>query len=278
MAKKDQTIEEKLNALYSLQKIDAKIDEIHVLKGELPMEVKDLEDEIAGLETRIGKIEEEKNELNEQITNNANAAKDAEALILKYEQQQQNVKNNREYDALSKEIELQKLEIQLCEKKTKDAKEAIEAKEAFLKESQDGIEDKKKELEDKKKELEKIIAETDKEEADLKKKAEKSRESIEERLLVAYDKIRASYRNGLAVAPIERDSCGGCFNKVPPQKQLEIRQAQKINLCDHCGRVLVFDSKLAEQELIAEEEKKEAKKAATKARKKKTAKKKEAAK
>ncbi len=266
---KDQTIAQKLEALYNLQQINSKIDQIHVIKGELPMEVKDLEDDLAGLEKRIAKFNEDIKDLETDISAYANQAKESENHILKYEQQQKNVKNNREYDALSKEVELQRLEIQLSEKKTKDAKEEIELKNLSLGEAESRIDKKKEELDQKRQELEKIISETNKEEKALEEKANEARKKIDERLLEAFDKIRATYRNGLAIVPVERDSCGGCFNKVPPQKQAEIRQKQKINLCDHCGRVLVYDKELAEQEAEAAEAQKEKKKRTARAKRSK---------
>ncbi len=238
-AVKELTVEQKLRALFELQKIDSKIDEIKVLKGELPMEVADLEDELTGLQTRISNIEEEIKALEASIAEYKNARKDSESLIAKYNKQQDNVKNNREFDALTKEIELQNLEIQLSDKKIKDTQEEIVNKEAYLEESKAAIDVKVKDLETKKVELEKIIEETDKEEKDLQQKFEKASSSIEERLITAYTKIKHAYINGLAVVKVERDACGGCFNKVPPQRQAEIKQRKKIIVCEHCGRILV---------------------------------------
>lgn len=252
---KELTVVEKLDALYRLQEIDTKIDKVQVLKGELPIEVSDLEDTVTGVETRINKLKEGIIESEEAIAGYKIKAKESENNIAKYEQQQQNVKNNREYDALSKEIELQKLEIELCEKKTRDANEEIANKKQYLEESEKSIEDKRQELEEKNKELEQIIQETEKEEQELAKEKEKVRAKIEERMVHAYDKIRNNYRNGLAVVPIERNSCGGCFNKIPPQKQMEIKQANIINLCDHCGRILVFDQGIIDKEQDLAEEK-----------------------
>jgi len=236
---KDLTVEEKLKNLYELQLIYSKIDEIQVLKGELPIEVSDLEDEIAGLQTRVTKLEEDVDSFEKNISKSKNQIKDSEALIKKYEKQQANVKNNREFDALSKEIELQRLDIQLSEKKIKEANEGIEAKRAYLDESGNLMKTKKDELDIKKKELDKIIKDTEVEEDELKAKADKAAVNIEERLLIAFNKIRKTYMNGLAVVKFERDSCGGCFAKIPPQRQLEIRQRKKIIICEHCGRVLV---------------------------------------
>ena len=236
---KDLTVEEKLKNLYELQLIYSKIDEIQVLKGELPIEVSDLEDEITGLQTRVTKLEDDVESYEKNISKFKNQIKDSEALIKKYEKQQANVKNNREFDALSKEIELQRLDIQLSEKKIKEANEGIEAKRAYLDESGNLMKTKKDELDIKKKELDKIIKDTEVEEDELKAKADKAAAHIEERLLIAFNKIRKTYMNGLAVVKFERDSCGGCFAKIPPQRQLEIRQRKKIIICEHCGRVLV---------------------------------------
>lgn len=239
MAVKELTVEEKLKALYRLQVIDSKIDEIQTLRGELPMEVSDLEDELEGLNTRINKIGDDLKALDENINARKNAIKDSEALIQKYTEQQNNVKNNREFEALSKEIELQKLEIQLSEKKIKETHAAIEAKKELQEESAKRIEGKKEDLEAKKKELEHIIKETSKEEKALSKMSEEAEASIEERLITAYHRVRSNYKNGLGVVTIERDACGGCFNKIPPQRQSEIAQRKKIIVCEHCGRILV---------------------------------------
>jgi len=236
---KELTVEEKLIALYSLQKIDSKIDEVKVLRGELPIEVKDLEDEITGLEKRVTNIEDGIKEVEGTVKTFNSNKKEADTLIAKYEKQQVNVKNNREYEALTKEVEMQQLEIQLLEKKIKDSKEDIVVKKKYFEESRKVIETKKLDMETKKVELEKIIEETEKEEKKMLDMSTKSSEGIEPRLLNAYRKIRKTYKNGLAVVSVQRDSCGGCFNKVPPQKQLEIRQRKKIIVCEHCGRVLV---------------------------------------
>ncbi len=236
---KDFSIEEKLTAVLTLQKIDSKIDEIKTLKGELPMEVRDLEDEVEGLQTRIQNIDAEISSINAFIEAKNNAKKEAQALIKKYEKQQDNVKNNREYEAINKEIELQELEVKLNDKHIRDA--SNELRERTL---QRGItEEKVAEVVDvlnsKKEELERIISETEKEEEVLRKKSEAAKEQVEPRLLSAYERIRASYRNGLAVVPVLRDSCGGCFNVIPPQRQSEIRQHKKIIVCEHCGRIIV---------------------------------------
>ncbi|MCB0514487.1 MAG: C4-type zinc ribbon domain-containing protein [Chitinophagales bacterium] len=239
---KELTIEEKLKALYELQKIDSKIDEITTLRGELPMEVSDLEDEIEGLATRIANLEQETTELKHRLANSELTRKNATEHIEKYEKQRMNVKNNREYEALSKEIDLQQLEIQLADKKIKDATEEIKIKEKYLEESKLRHEGKLQDLEKKKEELKKIIKETELEEDDLRAKSAKASKKIEERLLNAYHRIRRTYKNGLAVVPIERESCGGCLVKVPPQRQVDIRQMKKIIVCENCGRILVDSS------------------------------------
>ncbi len=238
-AAKDISVDEKLQQLWALQEIDTKIDKIRILKGELPIEVKEMEDEIAGLHTRLANSEGEQNELLEEIKNRKNAKSLAKELITRYEKQQNNVKNNREFDALSKEIELQKLEIQLCEKKIKDAEAKIDAKAAGVEETQQLIKDREKHLKNKKKELEKIIEETDNEEKELQKLSDKQAKKVEERLLKAYTRIRGAYKNGLAVVAVLRDSCGGCYAKIPPQRQMEIRSRKRLITCEHCGRIMV---------------------------------------
>ncbi len=236
---KDFSFEEKLASVLALQKIDSKIDEIKTLKGELPMEVKDLEDEIAGLQTRINNIDAEINNINAFVETKTNAKKDAQALIKKYEKQQDNVKNNREFEAINKEIEMQELEVRLNEKHIKDASFELKDRTAARLKTEEKIKDVEEALNVKRKELEKISVETEKEEAVLAEKSAAAKEKVEPRLLSAYERIRGSYRNGLAVVPIVRDSCGGCFNVIPPQRQSEIRQHKKIIVCEHCGRILV---------------------------------------
>ncbi|MEY4892453.1 MAG: hypothetical protein RIQ34_1065 [Bacteroidota bacterium] len=236
---KDFSIEERLSSVLRLQKIDSKLDEIRILKGELPMEVADLEDEIAGLRARQLRIEEEINGVNEFIEQRKNAIKDSEALVKKYEKQSENVKNNREFEAVNKEIEMQQLEVKLAEKHIKDAQEEIAEKALSLEKAKKNIEVKEGVLQTKKGELEKIIAANEKEEKQLNKEAAEAKASVEARLLMSYEKIRGNYRNGLAVVPVERDACGGCFNAIPPQKQSEIRQHKKIMICENCGRILV---------------------------------------
>lgn len=240
------TIEEKLRALYQLQRIDSKIDEIRILRGELPIEVKDLEDEIEGLALRIKKLEEELSDLESFVSKNEVGIEEAKKLIEKYGKQLNNIKNNREYDALNKEIEMQKLEIELCKKKIRDTQKQVVSKKSYLKESKDKIVDRKKDLEIKKKDLETINESTRKEEEELLKQSEAQAQYIERRLIQAYQRIRTTYRNGLGVVTVERDSCGGCFGKIPPQRQLEIRQRKKLILCEHCGRLLV-DPRIQEE-------------------------------
>ncbi len=236
---KDFSVEEKLTAVLALQKIDSKIDEIKTMKGELPMEVKDLEDEIEGLQTRINNIDAEINSINNFIEMKSASKKEAQALIKKYEKQQDNVKNNREFEAINKEIEMQELEVKLNDKHVKDANyEQKDRLNARVK-TEEKIKDVEDALNVKRGELLKITADTEKEEKILSKKSDEAKEKVDARLIVAYDRIRASYRNGLAVVPIVRDSCGGCFNVIPPQRQSEIRQHKKIIVCEHCGRILV---------------------------------------
>jgi predicted nucleic acid-binding Zn-ribbon protein len=243
---KDVSVEQKLVALYSLQQIDSQIDKIRIIRGELPLEVQDLEDEIAGLETRIAKFNEEIASLNTSIGEKENAISESNALIKRYEEQLLNVRNNREYDALSKEVEFQKLEIELQEKRIKEAKHRIELLEAEVAEAQAKLDERTQDLTAKKDELDGIIEETKKEEVELQKKSESNEKFIEERLLTAYKRIRKNARNGLAVVQIERDACGGCFNKIPPQHQLDIKLHKKIIVCEYCGRILV-DSDIAEK-------------------------------
>lgn len=238
---KELTVAQKLKNLYDLQAIDSKIDQISVLKGELPIEVSDLEDEIVGLETRVAKLTGSADEQKEIISKHDANIKEAEALIKKYDKQLKSVKNNREYDALTKELEMQKLEIQLSEKRSREATANIDSKKDALDSTKEKLKSTKKNLDEKKVELSKILEKTEKEEASLKRKSEKAKKVIEDRLLKGYEKIRESYRNGLAVVHVARRACGGCFNQIPPQLQLEITQRKKIIVCEHCGRVLVDD-------------------------------------
>ena len=233
------SVEEKLQHLYELQRIDTEIDKIKTLRGELPLEVQDLEDEIAGLETRLENLKNEISEADKSVTNKKQEITKSEELIKKYSDQLDNVRNNREYDALSKEIEFQKLEIELQQKRIREALKTKSEKEEALEISSQQYEEKKADLEAKKAELDDIIAETHKDEEDLIKKSEQLSQNIEERLLTAYKRIRANARNGLAVVTVDRDACGGCFNNIPPQRQLDIRSRKKIIVCEYCGRILI---------------------------------------
>jgi len=243
---KDFSFEERLTSVLALQKIDSKIDEIKTMKGELPMEVKDLEDEIEGLQTRISNIDAEINSINTFVETKTNNKKDAQALIKKYEKQQDNVKNNREFEAINKEMEMQELEVKLNDKHIKDATYELKDRMNARLKTEEKIKDVEETLQTKRLELEKITVDTEKEEGQLSEKSDEAKEKVEPRLLTAYERIRSSYRNGLAVVPIVRDSCGGCFNVIPPQRQSEIRQHKKIIVCEHCGRILV-DSDLNEK-------------------------------
>jgi predicted nucleic acid-binding Zn-ribbon protein len=246
---KDFSIQEKLVYLVTLQQIDSKLDEIKILKGELPMEVADLEDEITGFHSRKTRIEEEINGVTEFIEQRKLAIKESEALIKKYEKQSENVKNNREYEAVNKEIEIQQLDIKLAEKHIKDATDEIAEKAVLLDKAKKNIASKEGVLESKKEELQKIISANEKEEKSYKKQAEQAKQQVDPRLLASYEKIRSNYRNGLAVVPVERDACGGCFNAIPPQKQSEIRQHKKIMICENCGRILVDEELSAKVEI-----------------------------
>lgn len=238
----EKTVEQKLQALWNLQTIHTQIDKIHQVRGELPIEVADLEDEVAGLETRIEKIRTELDDKEDAIVVRRNMIKDAQAAIKKYEAQLNDVKNNREFDALNKEVEIQGLEIQVCEKKIREIEYDIQIKTDIYDKTQADLEGRKQDLESKKEELANIVSETEKDEKVLLGKIEKAEEKIEERLLVAYNRLRKSSVNGLAVVTIDRDSCSGCFNQIPPQRQLDIRQRKKIIVCEHCGRILVDEA------------------------------------
>lgn len=236
---KEYSVEQKLASLLNLQKVESKLDEIAILKGELPIEVRDLEDEIQGLHARETRIEEEINGINEFIQQKKDLIEQSQTLIKKYEKQSDNVKNNREYEALNKELEMQTLEVKLAERHIKDANEEIAEKAVVLEKAKKNIATKEANLKEKKGVLDKIIAETEKEEKEFRALAEKARAAVDPRLLTSYDRIRSSYRNGLAVVSVVRDACGGCFNAIPPQRQSEIRQHKKIIVCENCGRILV---------------------------------------
>ena len=235
----EMTVEEKLKALYELQQVDTDIDKIKILRGELPLEVQDLEDEIEGLQTRVANIESEVKTLQESISKKNNEVANAQGMIKKYEEQQSNVRNNREFDSLSKEIEFQTLEIELAEKRKKEFSEQVEEKKEQISESKAVLDERQGDLKDKKSELDEIIADTQKEEEILDKKRDEIQKIIEPRLFTAYEKIRNNANNGLAVVTVERDACGGCFNKIPPQRQLDIGSRKKIIVCEYCGRILV---------------------------------------
>ncbi len=234
----ENTVAKKLEALVKLQSIDSELDEIKKVRGALPDEVMDLEDEIAGYQTRVDKQNQEQKDVEDAIAANRVAIKDAEKLIQKYEEQQMNVRNNREYDAISKEIELQKLEIQILEKRIKEAYEKIEVKKEEIAATKEQLEERSKDLETKKGELETITKESENDEKKLEKARATAAKGVEERILKSYDKIRTNMRNGLGVVPVKRGACGGCFNIVPPQKQAEIREKKKLIVCEHCGRIL----------------------------------------
>lgn len=237
--KSEISVEEKLRALYKLQLVDTQIDKIRIVRGELPLEVQDLEDELAGLETRINNLQAEVKQLDDSIIEKKNAIKESFALIAKYEAQQGNVRNNREFDSINKEIEYQTLDIQLSEKRMKEFKASIDAKNDLIITSQRNLEERSKDLEHKKSELADIVAETEKDEKKLMEESDKAAKHIEERLFAAYKRIRTNAINGLAVVTIQRDSCGGCFNHIPPQRQMDIRLRKKIIVCEYCGRLLV---------------------------------------
>jgi len=239
---KEISIEEKLRALYELQSVVSEIDKIKTLRGELPLEVQDLEDDITGLKTRLVNLDDEIKNLDTSINNKKIAIKDSQALIAKYTEQQNNVRNNREFDSLSKEIEFQTLEIELSEKRIKEFAAEMAEKKEVIESSKKQLKEREADLERKKKELEEITGETKIEEEKMKAKAEKIESFIEPRLLSAFKRIRKNARNGLAVVTIQRDSCGGCFAKIPPQRQLDIASRKKIIVCEYCGRILVDEN------------------------------------
>ena len=247
MAKKDPTdlsVEEKLKALYQLQTTLSGIDEKRALRGELPLEVQDLEDEIAGLTTRMEKIKTEIDEFKKAITQKKADITSAESSVERYKKQLDEVKNNREYDTLTKEIEFQSLEIELCNKKIKEALIKVEEKNADLAEADELIKDRTAALKEKKEELDEIMQETRDEEEKLKNKASELEGTIEPRLLSSYKRIRKNSRNGLGIVYVQRDACGGCFNKIPPQRQLDIKMHKKVIVCEYCGRIMI-DPELA---------------------------------
>ena len=241
------TVEEKLRMLYDLQLIDSQINELQNVRGELPLEVSDLEDEVEGLKNRLSKFKEELEQLQAGITEKKNTIEEAKILIKKYNTQQKNVRNNREYNSITKEIEFQELEIQLAEKRIKEGKAQVEQKKEAIKQIEDRKSQREAHLKHKKEELDSILAETEKEEEFLRQKAEEYAEQIEDRLLNAYRRIRSSVVNRLAVVPVQRGASGGSFFTIPPQVQMEIASRKKIITDEHSGRILV-DSALAEEE------------------------------
>ena len=248
MAKKtDVTVEEKLRALYDLQLIESRVDEIRNVRGELPLEVEDLEDEVAGLNTRLEKLDADLEVIDNDITAKKNLIEEAKASIKKYTEQQKNVRNNREFNALSKEVEFQELEIELAEKHIREYRAQIEQKKEVIEQTRSRVEERQKHLEHKKSELDEILSETQKEETALIAKAKEYEKQIEERLVTAYKRIRGSVKNGLAVVPIERGASGGSFFTIPPQVQMEIAGRRKIITDEHSGRILI-DEQLAEEE------------------------------
>ena len=248
MAKKKASavlVEDRLKALYQLQTIDSQVDKIRIVRGELPVEIEDLEDLLAGLQTRLEKLNSELDGINNDLLSKKNAILDAEALVKKYEKQLKNIKNNREFSSLTKELEYKGLEIQLNEKHISELQAKVLHKEEVINELKGQISDREEELLVKNKELAAIVKETEKEEKSLLKKSNKAQKIIEERLLSAYTRIRSKVKNGLAVVSIDRDACGGCFNQIPPQRQLDIQMHKKVIVCEHCGRILVDANTLA---------------------------------
>jgi predicted nucleic acid-binding Zn-ribbon protein len=241
------SVEDKLQALHKLQSIDSEIDKIRTVRGELPLEVQDLEDDLKGLETRIEKIDADITDKESFISKRKLAIKEAEELVKKYNKQLESIKNNREYDSLSKEIEFQNLEIELANKKIKDNLSKIEFLNETKASSTEHFNERKDIFEEKKKELDTIVSETEKDEKSLLKQSEAAQKVVDERLLSAYKRIRTNSRNGLAVVSVDRDACGGCFSKIPPQRQLDIKAHKKVIVCEHCGRILI-DSQMFETE------------------------------
>lgn len=233
------SVEDRLRALYQLQIVDSEIDKIRIVRGELPLEIEDLEDLLAGLQTRLEKLNSELDVINNEILTKKNANLDAEALVKRYEKQLKNIKNNREFSSLTKELEYKGLEIQLNDKHISEFQAKVLHKEEVINELKSQILDREEELSLKNKELAAIVKETEKEEKELMKKSEKAQAVIEERLLFSYNRIRDKVINGLAVVSVDRDACGGCFNQIPPQRQLDIQMHKKVIVCEHCGRILV---------------------------------------
>jgi predicted nucleic acid-binding Zn-ribbon protein len=249
----DLTVEEKLKTLYQLQTTLSKIDEIKTLRGELPLEVEDLEDEIEGLKTRIDKIKMDIDDLRREIVGRKADIERANATIARYKEQLDNVSNNRQYDLLSKEIEYQTLEVELGEKKSREANEALVTRNEDLEKANNALTERENDLVEKKSELEDIIAETKAEEEKLREKSKELETKIEPRLLQSFKRIRKNTRNGLGIVYVQRDACGGCFNHIPPQRQLDIKSHKKIIVCEYCGRIMV-DPELAGVTLTPKDE------------------------
>ena len=237
----DIAVEKRLVALYTLQTVDSEIDKIQIIRGELPQAIQDLEDEIAGLETRIQNFKNDIAETNQKMANEKNEIAEHTEMIKKYQKQQDNVRNNREFEAINKEIEYKDLQIQLCERHIKEANAHIKEVGQHISAAELLLENRHKDLDAKKDELDDIIKETEKDETRLRAKSEEQEQFIEPRYLTAYKRIRGAARNGLAVVTIDRDACGGCFSKIPPQRQTEIKMHKKVIVCEHCGRILVDD-------------------------------------
>ena len=250
----DMSVEQKLKNLYSLQTKLSEIDEIKTLRGELPLEVQDLEDEIEGLSHRLHKYEEEIEHIKGDIAQKQESIKEAQAMMTRYQSQLEDVRNNREYDNLSKEIEFQSLEIELFRKKINDAERLINLKTGDLEKGRAALETRQQDLDQKKAELDEIVADTKADEEKLREKAKAIETTIEPRLLTAFKRIRQSSRNGLGIVYVQRDACGGCFNKIPPQRQLDIRMRKKIIVCEYCGRIMI-DPELAGVKIERPEEK-----------------------
>ena len=270
MAKKDPTdlsVEEKLKTLYQLQTTLSAIDEKRAMRGELPLEVQDLEDEIAGLDTRVEKIQAEIEEFRSAVSQKKADIEEAAASVARYKDQLNDVRNNREYDTLTKEIEYQELEIELCNKKIREANVRIEERKEDLEKAHELIADRKEALQEKKGELDEIMDETRAEEEKLKERAADLEVKIEPRLLASFKRIRKNARNGLGIVYVQRDACGGCFNKIPPQRQLDIKMHKKIIVCEYCGRIMI-DPELAGVKLEKVQDEKPKRKRTT--RKKKT--------
>ena len=247
--KKEASVEDRLRALYDLQLIDSRIDEIRSVRGELPLEVRDLEDEVTGLKTRLEKLDDSLESVNDEISSKKNLIEESKALIKKYSEQQKNVRNNREYNSITKEVEFQELEIELADKHIKEHKAQIDQKKEVISETKERLKERETHLKHKKSELNAILAETEKEEKALIKKSESYMQLIEERLVSAYSRIRKNVKNGLAVVPIERGASGGSFFTIPPQVQMEIASRKKIITDEHSGRILVDEALANEQKV-----------------------------